>query len=324
MHNENVLVTDGMFLLEAFQGGQAVEIKNGKSISFMVPEQGDTSDDAMAYEGDFNAPHGHINWNLSDNSQIGRISMSDYIGCYGYMVRPIRRCGFFCRVGEFFGNMFGRYRLDEEYFYQSEEYENYCNDIQNMLKQYGVENAEDFYEASDDEILAHFGVSSIEELREQLKDSQRKRRESNYASGNISYDELRNYVYDTGDYMTFKVNRTGWHNIDTPIEKVMAEATDKSNIQVKLNKYKDADVRLVFRDYRAIMLPDVKTTKESGFIFKDVPRNESVALVAISYKGGKPLLNITDIMADDKVYELDMQYYSIEEFKNKLSELNML
>ena len=119
--------------------------------------------------------------------------------------------------------------------------------------------------------------------------------------------ELQYYIFDS--------KSLGWMNCD----RFINPSSERINYTVKVPKSKDIFVKIVFTDYNTVMTGNEIRGK---FIFEDLPINESVKVVVLDEKRGKPQLKIVDSKTTREPFEVkNLTEYTLEELKEKLKEI---
>jgi hypothetical protein len=115
-------------------------------------------------------------------------------------------------------------------------------------------------------------------------------------------------------YYVFSASKLGWINCD-----FFWDIQDKKiDYIVKVDPKSKPDVKLIFKKARSIMPGIVDGDK---CVFKNVPTNQDVKIVSISYRGSKPLLAVSETKTNTTVFDkFDYQEFSI---KNLDSSLNL-
>jgi hypothetical protein len=92
----------------------------------------------------------------------------------------------------------------------------------------------------------------------------------------IDPDELNNYI--------FSASKLGWINCD----RFLGDSTEKIDFIVKTGIATDAKVMIAFDTFNSIMQGE---KRNGNFVFRNIPLNSRVRVIAVSFKDGKPLLS---------------------------------
>jgi hypothetical protein len=183
-----------------------------------------------------------------------------------------------------------------------------CKRLYELFKQYEVNNYKDLFYQLNKEQMDRFGVDNMRDLQDSLRSATRRGIEENYKSKNISFADLKYYVYNT--------SRFGWSNVDVFAD---VKPEDMVTMTVNLNAYKNTDCKLVFRD-RQFVIP--AETEAGIFLFKNMPKGERVWIVTLMYLNGQPYLSIEETTIDDGIHSVKFEIFTLEELREKLKILN--
>ena len=127
------------------------------------------------------------------------------------------------------------------------------------------------------------------------------------SSKGLEIAELQYYIFDS--------RKLGWMNCD----RFINPSSERINYIVKVPKSKNVFTKLIFTEYNTVMTGNEKRGK---FIFEDLPINESVKIVVLDEKRGKPLMKIVDSKITKEPLEVkNLTEYTLEELKEKLKEI---
>lgn len=135
--------------------------------------------------------------------------------------------------------------------------------------------------------------------------------ETLYNDDNISEASLKEV-----SQFSFAISNLGWINID----RFLKEDRPIRNLLARIGQTNDIDIKLVFHDIRSIL----SGQKEDGnFLFKNVPLNEEVTVVAIKHEDdlyhlAKKKMKISKADID----ELDFKTVSLTELKSAMLKLD--
>ena len=126
----------------------------------------------------------------------------------------------------------------------------------------------------------------------------------NENTSSLDIAELQYYIFDS--------KNLGWMNCDRFINPFF----ERIDYTVKVPKSKNVFAKIVFTDYNTVMTGNEKRGK---FIFKDLPIDESIKIVVLDEKRGKPLLKIVDSKITKEPIEVkDLTEYTLDVLKEKL------
>lgn len=129
--------------------------------------------------------------------------------------------------------------------------------------------------------------------------------DENTASLDIA--ELQYYIFDS--------KNLGWMNCD----RFINPSAERINYIVKVPESESVFAKIVFTNYNTVMTGN---EKRGRFIFEGLPINESVKIVVLDEKRGKPLLKIVDSKTTRAPIEVkDLTEYTLEELKEQLKEM---
>lgn len=126
---------------------------------------------------------------------------------------------------------------------------------------------------------------------------------------NESYNKLFNQKYSAFknnavqsmndaelNYYIFSASKLGWINCDFFWEV----KDEKIDYIVKADPQAKPNIKLVFKGAKSILTGTLDGDK---YIFKNVPINQDIKIVAISFKGSKPLLSISLTKTDKQIFD---------------------
>jgi hypothetical protein len=143
---------------------------------------------------------------------------------------------------------------------------------------------------------------------------------------NESYNKLFNQKYSSFknntitsmndaelNYYVFSSTKLGWINCD-----FFWQTTDeKIDYIVKVDPQSKPNIKLVFKGAKSILAGTLDGDK---YIFKNVPVNQDIKIVAISFKGKKPLLSISLTKTDKQPFEkLDYKEFALTDLERQLN-----
>ncbi|MES2763744.1 MAG: hypothetical protein V4677_16130 [Bacteroidota bacterium] len=118
------------------------------------------------------------------------------------------------------------------------------------------------------------------------------------------------------DYYTFSATKLNWINCD----KFWNTSEEKIEYVVKIKNAKEAKVQIIFNGINSIMNG---TLKGDAFVFSNIPVNQNIKIVGISYSNGKPTMSSAIAKTDKKGYELNsFKEFSLDELETELNKSN--
>lgn len=180
-----------------------------------------------------------------------------------------------------------------------------CSKLEDLIKEYGVNDIKELMVEINKPLLDKFGVSTMKELLDTLPKVNLKNIEVAYKSKKISYEDYKFYVFNSSNL--------GWKNVD-----VFKDVPKNNMISLKVSEMptKEIDIKLVFVD-REFVLPGKILDKEN-FYFTNIPKNEKAWIVGVKYIDGKPLLALKNITTKEKDFDLEFKLMSLQELKDAL------
>lgn len=180
-----------------------------------------------------------------------------------------------------------------------------CSKLEDLIKEYGVNDIKELMVEINRPLLDEFGVSTMKELLDTLPKVNLKHIEVAYKNKKISYEDYKFYVFNSSNL--------GWKNVD-----VFRDVPRDNMITLKVSEMptKEIDIKLVFVD-REFVLPG-KILDKDNFYFTDIPKNEKAWIVGVKYINGKPLLALKNITTKEKDFNLDFKLMSLQELKEAL------
>lgn len=147
--------------------------------------------------------------------------------------------------------------------------------------------------------------SKLNQERLKAKLKARYQQYENQAVAKIDEAELNYYV--------FAVTRMGWINCDR------FQNTDEKKIDFKVQvpNSKEVKVQIVFKDMKSIMCGSLEG---EYLVFKNVPLDRKIRIIAISYKEGKPTLATLESTITDKPVALNnFKEFTLNELEAELN-----
>jgi hypothetical protein len=135
---------------------------------------------------------------------------------------------------------------------------------------------------------------------------------------NKKYKAFKNSVITSIDadelnYYTFSSTKLGWINCDYFWEV----KDEKIDYYVKADPKQKPNVKLVFKRARSILAGTLVGDK---YVFENVPINQEVKIVAITFEGGKPVMAVANTKTGRGVFDkLDYKPFSISDLERQLN-----
>lgn len=340
MSNGNIIESQAMIYTEARDcRGRKLELLNGKDFVTIVPTDSIVPG-ALVYEGLRNPHDSNMNWNPAGNSSLGNFSLKNINLCrdLSWVYYKCDKCKFFfCRLGRILmpvAGIFNRQIRYENKNYRAcqkqlrknmkvnrsvntakitrnrltEKLSPPCHEIDSLFKKYGVNNYDDLILAINKPLLDKYGVKTIEELEEAIRNEQIGKIELNYLNKQISYDDMKYYIYNR--------SKTGWANVDCIPDFARMP---KVQMIVNVKPGKNIDCKLVWVNRRIIIQG---TAENNHYLFNQLPVGQVVWLVILKYQDNKPYLYMKEITSSDSSYDAEFTLYTLDELKEKLKILD--
>lgn len=143
---------------------------------------------------------------------------------------------------------------------------------------------------------------------------------------NESYNKLFNQKYSSFksstivsmndvelNYYIFSSAKLGWINCDFYWEV----KDEKIDYVVKADPQSKPNIKLVFKEAKSILTGTLEGDK---YVFKNVPINQDIKIVAITFKGSKPLLSVSLTKIDKKMfYKFDYKEFALTDLEKQLN-----
>ena len=115
------------------------------------------------------------------------------------------------------------------------------------------------------------------------------------------------------DFYIFSSAKLGWINCDFFWET----KDEKIDYIVKTDPQSKPNIKLVFKEAKSILTGTLDGDK---YIFKNVPINQDIKIVAISFKGSKPLLSICLTKTDKQPFDkFDYKEFALTDLEKQLN-----
>jgi len=115
------------------------------------------------------------------------------------------------------------------------------------------------------------------------------------------------------DYYIFSSAKLGWINCDFFWEV----KDEKIDYIVKADPQAKPNIKLVFQNAKSILTGTLDGDK---YVFKNVPINQDIKIVAISFKGSKPLLSIALTKTNKEIFDkLDYKEFALTDLERQLN-----
>jgi hypothetical protein len=127
----------------------------------------------------------------------------------------------------------------------------------------------------------------------------------NSAITSINADELNHYILSSA--------KLGWINCDYFWEV----PDEKTDYYVKVNPELKPSIKIVFKQAKSILGGELEGDK---YVFKNVPLNQEIKIVAITFEGTKPLMAIAETKTGKKIFDrLDYKPFSVSDLEKQLN-----
>jgi hypothetical protein len=114
------------------------------------------------------------------------------------------------------------------------------------------------------------------------------------------------------NYYIFSSSQLGWINCDI----FWAIPGQTVNYAIKVDPDSKPNIKLAFKNMNSIMTGRLKGNE---YVFDNVPLNQPVKIIAISFKGSKPKLAITETTVSAQTFDkLDYKDFSLAELESQL------
>jgi hypothetical protein len=187
-----------------------------------------------------------------------------------------------------------------------------CYNLQKLYEKYGVADIDDLAYKLNEALMQKFGVNTIPALRQAIDKQNLKNIEIAYKSKSVSFADLKYYVFNT--------SRLGYENLD-----IFKPSMDLVTMKLDQKVGNNIVCKLVFKLENSVVASDIDKVGKEGdrYIFKDVPRNTPVWIVAIKNENGKPFLSIEESTVQAKTYHVQWQEMTIETLRERLKTLDL-
>lgn len=115
------------------------------------------------------------------------------------------------------------------------------------------------------------------------------------------------------NYYIFSSTKLGWINCD-----FFWETNDeKIDYMVKVDPRSNPNIKLVFKESKTIL---AGTLEGDTYVFRNVPVNRDIKIVAISFKGSQPLLGISLTKTDKQPFEkLEYRNFTLTDLEEEIN-----
>ncbi len=145
-------------------------------------------------------------------------------------------------------------------------------------------------------------------------------------SNNKSYNKLFNKKYGIFknasitsmneaelNYYVFSASKLGWINCDF----FWQVNDEKVDYYVKADSRLKPNIKLVFKQAKSIL---VGTAEGDNYVFKNVPVNQEIKIIAIEFDGAKPLMAIAETKTGKKTFEkLDYKIFTLSDLEKEIN-----
>ncbi|MBA4197614.1 MAG: hypothetical protein C0459_08680 [Chitinophaga sp.] len=115
------------------------------------------------------------------------------------------------------------------------------------------------------------------------------------------------------NYYIFSSSKLGWINCDFFWET----KDEKIDYIVKVNPNSKPNIKLIFKQAKSIMAGNLEGDK---YIFKNVPIDQEIKIVAVAFNGSKPLLSVSETKTSKQIFD-KFQYadFTITDLERQLN-----
>lgn len=124
----------------------------------------------------------------------------------------------------------------------------------------------------------------------------------------VDKTELNNYI--------FSANKMGWINCD----RFITSSEENINFSVKFKYPNETKILMAFKDLKSFVIG-----KHEGdrVVFSNVPGNQAIKIIGISYRKGTPTMAIADTITNKNGFELtSFNVFTLDQLKTELNNLN--
>jgi len=332
---DQILETGGMIQLQAYANGEQLSLGHGRSLVVHFPRK-IANDSMRLFYGDENEVDGSIGWGLEESSVPKKeIQIDPWYRKHKGLDDVHFTLSNGTRWYDSLRTIFNFSAQDVEYFLNKTskihyllnkkgelEYEKINGSIITREMESKLEEvAKNFpkcqaytIKGEPIDMIGHFQIwTELKAPKYMNKENylnQIENRISNNDStkSSISAAELQYYIFDS--------KKLGWMNCDQFINPNPI----KTDFIVKVPKSENIFVKIIFTNYKTVMIGDEKKGK---FIFENLPLDEPVKVIAIDEIDGKPMVIIDEVKISNKPHQVGkLQHATLEELKRKLDGLN--
>jgi hypothetical protein len=309
----HLLETGGMVYTEAYDSnGKELQLNSGKKLTLMLPTDS-PRDDMQLFYGNRD-PHSQVmNWEGVGSGggipsfaadQCPNYTPDRMQYCYTYC--PIFFCRIVTRAGRPFKGMFNKDARQENKAYRR------CQ--RSIRRGGGLVSSTDRWmdgQIDCDSLYELYGAESWQELQDTLQKIQMAKTEDKLKNGEANANELTYYVA--------QVSRLGWMNCDA--FSGIAESKKIDMTILGLQKSRESDCHLVFKDRRSMMKSDYNDSK---FKFSRILPGLAVWILGLKYRGKQAFISLTSSKTSSE-FDGSNSYraVTIDELKSELRKLDM-
>lgn len=295
--NGRMLISDGMFNLEAQQNNRPLKIDGRKKISIFKNKEEKLANPQLFIGENLDSLH-YTDWKLNRQNSLQSISDFQYLRSFGYSLYDCPL--FFCKFQRLFrGDLAIKRRI-------STRYPNY---LQAYFQKYEVSDLKQLKAALIESNPSLKGkINSLKDLDKVLKEMEREEMEDKISEGAASTSELSYYLFNMGNL--------NWINIDSFYNLPKEELTTQ---KILVDVAGHTDVKIVFKDLNSVLRPN--GTTNGAYYFKDIPKGEAAYALGLQYIRGEAYIAISEFKIGEKV-ELNYQKASLERIKETLKTID--
>ena len=352
--NGKLLETRGMIQVQAFSDNQQLQLKEGKKFIIHFPKDSiDMKKQMNLFYGQTNSTE-NINWTLDSLTLLRPTAFIN-----GWMTTgwpggdSTRDAGFYFKgqkeidISEYFYKTFDNTKLEPNKELIDKEFEAKFT-VTKLGKIINVRIEEEIYDSSGKKVpsktkpdpyfyqyiqqlpalepfyfyngdkLVPFDAESSFNIRMGFFPPDYQNKESYNKLFSQKYSAFKNSsITSINDaelnYYVFSSSKLGWINCDF-FWKVNDEKIDYI---VKVDPESKPNIKLVFTQVKSIMAGTLKGDK---YIFENVPINQDVRLVAISFKGSEPLLSVSETKTSKEIFDkFDFKEFSLSDLEKQFN-----
>lgn len=351
MTGNQLLETRGMIYVAAFSDNKELQIKNGKSYIIHFPKDTTEKNKVMNLYFGNSTEDGNVTWNIDTQSilkPIAKIKQTTWTtGCTPaendeyFTLRDDANMNLYSLFDKVFDNKklsLGVKLLKKNYLFSFKKLKNgnlaekEITDVSTKFSD-GLYSTDPIKDPEIDKYIIDF-FNSIPALMpdnciDPLDTYGSIRIEFIYTPGyanDTNYNNLFNQKYSVFkneniktmneaelNYYIFSSSKLGWINCDYFWET----KDEKIDYVVKVDPNSKPNIKLVFKQAKSIMTGNLEG---DNYIFKNVPVDQEIKIVAVTFKGSKPLLGVSETKTSKQIFD-KFQYkdFTITDLERQLN-----